>query len=153
MAQDFSRQRIFVEHDSRFADKVILVNSLRFNNATLKLDVIKEHKDDFIFVGLEQEHERFCEIAFDVEFYQIKDALDFARIVAGSRGIVSNQTGLFAIAEMMKVPRVLMTNEFNCLTDGKLTCGFVNVHPCGGWFEVAQTTAKLKCSVDCLFDR
>ena len=131
LSQDFSKQRIFITPDFKFKDKVILVKTKRYNNALLDLNQLKNYANRFVFIGLEDEHKEFEQNHFKVDYYQ---------------------TSLFAIAEMMKVPRVLLTVEWMRINN-KLYPGPVNVHPQGGWFEVVQTNEKLKSAAENLLNK
>lgn len=153
LPQDFSKQHIFITPDFRFKDKVILVKTKRYNNALLDLNQLKNYANRFVFIGLENEHNEFEQNHFKVDYYKVKDALEFAQLLAGAQGIISNQTSLFAIAEMMKVPRLLLTAEWMKTDDDKFYPGPVNVHPQGGWFEVVQTNEKLKSAVENLLNK
>lgn len=152
LPQDFSKQRISVEPDYMFRDKILIVNSVRYNNMFLDLKALEDFKDKLVFVGLESEHKEFEKKAFNVSFFKVQDALHFARILRGSKGIVSNQNGLFSIAEQMKVPRILMSPEYMKVKDN-LFPGPHNVILNGGWHETAQITQKLKSAVQNLLDK
>lgn len=151
LPQDFQKKRISVKPNDKFKDRILLVNTERYNNVFLDLKVLNEYKDNFVFIGLPNEYEDFKKNWFDVEYYKISDALEFAEILAGAKGIISNQTSLYAIAELMKVPRILMSAEY-INANGKIMFGPTNVIPQGGWFEVATTTPKLKFAIDNLLD-
>jgi hypothetical protein len=60
----------------------------------------------------------------------------------GAKGVVGGQSGLFSIAECLKVPRILVSPEFIKI-NGRIFPGPVNNHPMGGWNEVVVTEEKL----------
>lgn len=104
LPQDLSRQLISVEPDYSLRDRIVLLHSTRYCNALLKLDGLAKYRDRLVFMGLKPEHEAFCSKWFDVEYRGISNALEFARLLRGSAGVISNQNGLYVIAELMKVP-------------------------------------------------
>lgn len=147
LPQNFSRQHIHVSPDFRFRDKVIFVRTKRYNNVFLDLNVLKKYADNFIFFGLQDEHDEFCKLYFDVEYFKIENMLEFAQILSGSRGIISNQNGLYCCAELLKVPRILLTPEYMKMND-RIFPGPVDNNPQGGWFEVVQSQNKLINAVE-----
>ena len=75
------------------------------------------------------------------------DALNTALIFNSAKGVISNQSGNFTIAEQMKCPRILLTPEFHLL-NGKIYMGPVNNMPQGGFFETVRTQQKLVYAVE-----
>lgn len=147
LPQNFSRQHIFVSPDYRFRDKIVLARTKRYNNEFLDLSVLKKYSDNFVFIGLKDEYDEFCKLYFDVKYFKIENMLEFAQVLAGSKGIVSNQNGLYCCAELMKVPRILLTPEYMKINN-KLIPGPVDNNPQGGWFEVVQSQNKLINSIE-----
>lgn len=66
----------------------------------------KYHKDA-VFVGTEAEYEIFCATCGRVPHYKTKDLNEAARVIAGCKLFIGNQTSTHAIAEGMKKPIVL----------------------------------------------
>lgn len=151
LPQDFSRQIIKVKPNDILKNKVIMLRSTRYNNEALDLSVLKSYADKFVFIGMENEHREFEERFFKIDYFKIKDALEFAEVAAGAKGILSNQNGIYSIVELMKLPRILMSSEFIKMNN-RISFGPVNVIPQGGWFEVAETTQKLKTSIKNMID-
>lgn len=151
LSQIFSKPLLFVEPDFSLKDKIILMKTTRYENEFLDYKVLKKYDKNLIFIGMKNEHEEFNQRFFKVEYFKVDDALHFAKLLQGAKGIISNANGFYAIAELMKVPRILMTPEYMKLGD-HLIPGPVNVHPNGGWFEVAETTQKLETSIKNMID-
>jgi hypothetical protein len=59
-----------------------------------------------VFVGLEEEWQEFRSAYFDVEFYKVSSLVDFARVVAGAKLFMGNQSFGLALASAMLVPAV-----------------------------------------------
>lgn len=59
------------------------------------------------FIGLKEEYKKFCNDFKAVRRINIDSALEAASIIKGSNIYIGNQSGLYAIGEAMKVPRIL----------------------------------------------
>jgi hypothetical protein len=79
---------------------------LRWEGITVDWKKLKKFRKRCIFIGLRHEHDNFVRDRFDVDYYPIKDALDFAQVIKGSKLYVGNQSTGLAIAEGLKHPRV-----------------------------------------------
>lgn len=139
---DFTKPIINVEKNELFADKIILVYTERYKNITIDYNTLKPYKDHLIFFGLPYEYELFKREHFSLEYCPTKTALEAAKLIAGAKGFISNQGGLYSLAECMKVNRILISPEY-LMYNNKLAPGPVNNHPQGGWHEVAATTEKM----------
>ncbi len=86
----------------------IVVNDtgrLRWPGCTLDWDELKPFWGKCIFIGLKHEYDNFVRDRFSIPYYEIKDALEFAQIIKGSKVYVGNQSTGLSIAEGMKVNR------------------------------------------------
>jgi hypothetical protein len=152
LPQDFETPLFSPVKDERFKHKAILIYTARYRNVCVNYDFLKKYQDELVLFGLPGEHESFCKNHFELEFFRLKDAGEAAALMAGSRGVIGNPSGLYTIAECIKAPRVLLTPEYMRYGNGAVMGGPVNVHPRGGWFEVAQTDEKFRRSVDNLMN-
>lgn len=59
------------------------------------------------FIGLKEEYKKFCKDFKTIRKINIDNALEAASVIKGSNIYISNQNGLYAIGEAMKVPRML----------------------------------------------
>lgn len=158
LPMDLQRQTIFVHPSSALNGKFILVKTSRYCNVFIDYMELKKYAKDIVMIGLEEEHKAFCADYFDVDFYRVKDALEAAQLIAGSNGIIANQCGLYAIAEMMKAPRVLLTAEAIEVKDPNtdnmlLTPGPANVIAQGGQVYLVQTQKKFEAVTRRLFEK
>lgn len=63
---------------------------------------------DIVFLGYESEYNKFInEYKIDIKYLKTKNALEFAEIIAGSNLFIGNQSIGYAIAEGLKVNRIL----------------------------------------------
>ena len=76
---------------------------------------------------------------------------DAAKLMKGSKGVIGNQGGLFSLAEMLKVPRVLIPPQY-ILYGSQITIGPCNNHPIGGECDVVQTIEQAVHLPDFLFE-
>ena len=89
-----------------FADKILLNFSSRYRNYDINYFPLKEHK--CVFFGYESEYIAFTDRwQLDCELLKCQDALMLATIVGSSKAFIGNQSSTYAIAEQMKVKRLL----------------------------------------------
>jgi len=88
---------------------------------------LRDYAAKCVFVGLEEEWHAFSHDYFKIDFYRVEDLVDFARVVAGARLFVGNQSFGLALADAMLMPRAVelwepspnrltLTNAHNALT-------------------------------------
>ena len=111
--------------------KIIICRTERYLNHQLDYSFLKEYQDDLLFAGTMREYNNFC-MSFDLEIEKlhIDNFLELAQALKQSKGLISNQTMIFQIAEAMKIPRAVEI------------CSFApNVIPCGenGFDYLGQT--------------
>jgi hypothetical protein len=89
-----------------FEDKILLNFSARYRNHDINYFQLKEHK--CVFFGYESEYIAFTERwKLDCELLKVEDALMLATIVGSCKAFIGNQSSTYAIAEQMKVKRLL----------------------------------------------
>jgi hypothetical protein len=79
---------------------------LRWEGITVKWEYLEPYKKRCIFIGLPNEHSNFERDRFKIKHVKIKNSLEFAQIIKGSKLYVGNQSTGLAIAEGLKHPRV-----------------------------------------------
>lgn len=87
-------------------DRIAICFTPRYRE-DFNIDCLEQFKDKLVLIGLSDEHRAFCERYFDVDYYPVRDALEMLRFMKSCRCFVGNVSGVFAIAECAKVPRVL----------------------------------------------
>lgn len=105
---DLTNPWIFNVKPKHVADIVINdTGKLRWEGVTVDWEQLRGFEDRAVFVGLDHEYKNFCENRkYKVRRYEIKDAMEFAQIIKGSKLYLGNQSTGLAIAEGLKVPRV-----------------------------------------------
>ena len=80
----------------------------RYRNSALSYAFLQRHESRTVFIGLADEYEDFRKMyRVNMPHYLPKDFLQAARAIAACRLFIGNQSSCFAIAEGLKVPRVL----------------------------------------------
>lgn len=102
---------------------VVIHRSARYNNPNFPWSKIKNtFPGKLLFVGLKEEHKAWCNSYGVIDFYQVRDALEMARLIAGSKLFIGNQSFPYAIAEGMKHTTIQETwnngpNGSDCIFD------------------------------------
>jgi len=78
----------------------------RFPGNSVNWNLLKPYADRCVFLGEDSEYKEFCNNRFELRRYCLSEALEFARIIKGSKLYVANQSSGLAMAEGMKHPRV-----------------------------------------------
>lgn len=120
MACDLSKPWLEVEPDDSLQDTIIVNRTLRARNDSINYRFLKG--SPVIFVGHVDEFERFGienELP-DLIYLETRNLLELAIAIRSCKFFIGNQSLCFALAEAMKVPRILET------------CSYLpNVIPCG----------------------
>ena len=88
--------------------KVILHRSGRYNNPAFPWKkVVEKYGKQALMVGIEKEWAMFTKEFGHVEYHRTADFLELARLIAGAKLFVGNQSAPYAIAEGLKQPAVL----------------------------------------------
>lgn len=142
LPKDFAKPVLDVTPDPRSKDRVIVFRSARYHNPFVNYNEFRHLQSKLLFLGLPEEHEAFCKEWFKVEYLAVKDALEAARLIKGASLTLGNQTCLFAIAEQLKVPRVLESAQV-LKQGGALIYGCPNVLPVGGDCKMWVASPKI----------
>jgi hypothetical protein len=103
---DLSQPWLKAEPDSTWNDYIIIARSQRYNAPAISYSFLNKYKKK-IFVGVEQEWKEMKKMLPDIEYVPVKDFLQLASIIAGSKLFIGNQSFPFSLAEAMKVNRLL----------------------------------------------
>lgn len=110
LACDLSTEYISVpETDKDFAKgKIIVTRTERYQNENIEYFFLKPYEKDLVFSGTKKEYNVFC-MNNDLEIprLEINDFLELSQALKQSKGLLSNQTMLFQIAEGLKIPRAV----------------------------------------------
>lgn len=104
------------------SNSILINRTARYLNPYVSYFLMNDYKDHLIFTGLEQEYNEFKkQWGLDgLKLLVVKDFLELASVIANCKFFIGNQSMCFAIAEGLKVPRMLEM------------CPYApNVHPVG----------------------
>lgn len=90
---------------------------------------LSEHQEDVIFLGLPEEHLKFCnQWGVDIKHKPVKNFLELARLIAGGRFFLGNQSFCWHLADAMKKKRILeVSHEFpNTFPTGANGAAFIS---------------------------
>jgi hypothetical protein len=143
LPREFWKSVISVKNTNKtYSDKILISSTQRYQNVFINLSELKNYKDNLVFVGTEEEYNIFKETVGETPYLKCSSFLEIAEYIAGAKGFIGNQGGLYSLAECMKVNRILISPEYFTFNN-RVFPGPVNNHPQGGWNEVAASTEKL----------
>lgn len=108
MASDLSESWVNVPRGT--VDKITINFTQRYRNHVISYAFLKKYQDKIQFAGLKSERDLFCsQHGLDMPLIEVKDFLELAEIIKGSKFFLGNASMCFQLAESMKVPRILET--------------------------------------------
>ena len=113
--------------------KIALFVTERSQRAGFSFSFLEPFRDDILFLGTDAEHAAFEAAFFPVFHRKIADFADALDVLSSVRLVLGNQTGFFAIAEALKVPRLLLVPDRDA-----------NNIPCGGTFQLLHETKSAR---------
>lgn len=146
----FWKKGLLVEPNPAYKDKILFTLSERYVNQGINYKKLKEFQDSLVFIGTDSEYQAFQEKYFELDRVELKPEdtlLTVAQYMAGAKGYMSNQTGFFALAELMKINRILLPPDWIWDEKKVLIMGPKNVLPLGGWAISISFTPKMVASV------
>lgn len=136
-----------------YRDSILVSLTDRYRNPFVNFSVLRKYFDNVSFLGTQSEFDRFDKECFHVDGIIPEEdwsLLDIAKLMSRVKGFIGNQSGLFALAEMMKIPRILVPADWvfedENPPDGKFRVeyGGKTTLPIGGWCCTASTTERLE---------
>jgi len=106
IALDLTEPWLKVPPDTSFSDCVILARSSRYHNCGINYKLMSG-RTDVVFVGIEEEYLQMKENIPGLHWHPVRDFLEMAAIISGAKAFIGNQSLPYAIAEGLKVPRIL----------------------------------------------
>lgn len=108
MACDLSKRWLIAGEEPETKGMIVLNRSARSHNPNINYSFLKKYQSQIIFLGLEDEWMSFQKV-FDlsVTHYKIRDFYHMACVINSAKFFIGNQSFPFALAEGLKVPRML----------------------------------------------
>ena len=101
-----SKNYIEVPNHEKFKNYIVIMRSLRRQNKFIDYSFLSSYKN-LVFVGLKNEFENLKTKINNLEYYDSKDFLELASIIKNARIFIGNLSFGYALAEAIKVPRLL----------------------------------------------
>ena len=148
----FWKKIIHVTPNPAYRDKILFTLTDRYVSKGLNYMALKDFRDHLVFIGTDREYRAFQEKYFELDRAELKSEdslLTVAQYMAGAKGYVSNPTGFFALAELMKINRILFASDWigDALDNGRIPFGPKNNMPLGGWANNVSYHPKLVAAV------
>ena len=105
---DLSQPWLFVEPDISYANTIVVARSQRYNNPIIDHSFLAKYAD-VVFIGVKAEYENMKAMVPNLRWLQVSNFLEMARIIAGSKFFIGNQSFPFSLAEGLKARRILET--------------------------------------------
>ena len=103
---NLSESFLDVEPHKTIKNKVVIVRSFRARNSFVNYKFLSKY-DGLLFIGLKEEYDDLKKEVPNLEFYDVKDFYEMAQIIKSSKFYLGNQSFAYALAEGIKVPRLL----------------------------------------------
>jgi hypothetical protein len=98
-----------VTPDPAYKNTIVMARSERYRNFTARYQFLQDYPD-IVFLGVESEYKDIKKSIPHIRWVQVNDFMEMARVIAGARFFIGNQSFPFSIAEALKVPRILETS-------------------------------------------
>jgi hypothetical protein len=103
---DLSKSYLEVPNHPKFKNYIVIMRSLRRQNKFINYSFLSSYKN-IVFVGLENEFHDLKKKVNNLEYYDSENFLELASIIKNSKIFIGNLSFGYAMAEALKVPRLL----------------------------------------------
>jgi hypothetical protein len=103
---DLGKPWLQVTPDPAFKNEILIARSFRYRAPGIRYDFLKSYPN-ITFVGLKEEYADMKTVIPGLKYRAVQDFLELAKIIAGCKFFIGNQSFPFAVAEGLKVPRAL----------------------------------------------
>jgi len=106
ISYDTSQPWLIAPKDEQYAQNIVIARSHRYRSPLIDYSFLKQYPNK-LFVGVQEEYEDMKKILPDLVFKPVKDFLEMATVINSCRLFIGNQSFPFALAEALKVKRLL----------------------------------------------
>ena len=103
---DLGKAWLKVQPDTSMTDYIVVARSQRYRQPLIDYSFLQQYKK-IAFVGVPQELEDMRLMLPGIEYRPVENFLELARVIAGSKLFIGNQSFPFSIAEALKTKRIL----------------------------------------------
>jgi hypothetical protein len=116
---DTTKPWLNVKPNETFKDSILIARSFRYRSPGIDYSFLSKY-DNLNFIGLQDEYEDMKLAIPNLQHLKVTSALELAECIAGCKLFIGNQSFPFAVAEAIKVKRVLEVDFLtpNVMVDG-----------------------------------
>jgi|TARA_B110000881_G_scaffold216651_1_gene232648 hypothetical protein len=103
---DLSNNYLEVPEHDKYKNYIVIMRSLRRQNKFIDYSFLSSYKN-LVFIGLKDEFTNLKKKIENLEYYDSKDFLELASIIKNAKLFIGNLSFGYALAEAIKVPRLL----------------------------------------------
>jgi hypothetical protein len=103
---DLGKPWLHIKPNPDYENAVVIARSSRYHSPGISYEFLKKY-GRLVFVGVPDEYKEMKKELPALEYAPVHDFLQLAKIIAGSRLFIGNQSFPFSLAEALKVRRVL----------------------------------------------
>ncbi len=103
---DLGKPWLNIKPDTSFSDKIVLARSSRYHTPGISYAFLQQY-NNLVFVGVPEEYEAMKEEIPGLIYHPVSDFAALAEAIAGAKLFIGNQSFPFALAEALKVTRIL----------------------------------------------
>jgi len=103
---DLINPYIIVEPHNKIINRIVIMRSLRRQNKLISYEFLNKYENP-LFVGLYEEYESLKKIIRNLDHYECDDFLELASIIKSAKVFIGNPSFGYALAESIKVKRLL----------------------------------------------
>lgn len=118
---NLSKPYLETDQHENIKEKIVILRTFRARNHFINYRFLNNLNEDLIFIGLKEEFENLQKDIPKLKHYEPENFFEMSKIIMSSKFFIGNQSVAFAIAESLKIPRLL-----ECRPD------FPVVQPIGG---------------------
>ena len=103
---NFSESYLEVPGHKKFENYIVIMRSLRRQNNRIDYSFLSSY-EKLVFIGLKNEYEDLKDNIVNLEYFDSEDFLELASIIRNSKMFIGNLSFGYALAEAIKIPRLL----------------------------------------------
>ena len=103
---DLSKKYLEVNNHEKFKNYIVIMRSLRRQNKFIDYSFLSSFKN-IVFIGLRNEFDDLKTKINNLEYFDSRDFLELSMIIKNSKLFIGNLSFGYALAEALKVPRLL----------------------------------------------
>jgi hypothetical protein len=106
VSPDLWKKWLAVEPEKNYTNSIVIARSGRYQNTAIDYTFINRY-ENLIFIGIKSEYEAMKPYLPKIQWIEMNDFLQMAKVIAGCKFFIGNQSFPYALAEALKIPRIL----------------------------------------------